>query len=333
VRSTNWIGDAIMTTPAIRAIRKAFPVARITLLAKPWVIPVFESSPHVDDLMVYDEKGRHGGMVGKVRLARDLGRVGFEASILLQNAVEAAIITRMAGIPIRLGYDTDARRLLLTHAVRTIPEIKKVHQTGYYLHLLREAGLPAKTGALHLTLDKSHRSRAMKILQNRGVAPDDRIVGLNPSAAFGSAKQWFPHRFADAANQIQTQFNTRTLIFGGPADRELGSRIARLVKKSPVDLSGQTTLSEAMALIDRCSLFITNDSGLMHVAAALNKPLVAIFGSTNPVTTGPFSSNSRVIQSRVACSPCLKPVCQKIQKECMVQIDTEQVVRAAGEML
>jgi len=322
-----------MTTPAVRAIRKAFPDARITLLAKPWVLPVFENSPHVDDLMGYDAEGRHNGFVGKTRLARDLGKGGFDAAILLQNAIEAAVIARMAKIPVRVGYDTDARRLLLTHPVRCSRGIKRVHQTGYYLNMLKKAGFPAEKGPLHLTVSERHRIRALNILQNHGVSRDERLIGINPSAAFGSAKQWFPERFAEAANRIQTQYGTRTLIFGGPGDRELGRRIAGMINDTPVDLSGQTTLSEAMALIDTCRLFITNDSGLMHVAAALGRPLIAIFGSTNPITTGPFSGNSRIVRSRMSCSPCLKPVCPEGHKNCMAQVETDRVVQTAGEFL
>ena len=322
-----------MTTPAVRAIRRAFPDARIGLLAKPWVVPVFEDSPHVDELLIYDAQGRHRGLAGKFRLARDLKSHSFDAAILLQNAFEAAFITRLANIPRRIGYDTDARRLLLTHPVPCTPAIKTIHQTGYYLRILQGIGITAADDRLHLTIGRRHRQRAERILKDCRVNRDDIIVGINPSATFGPAKQWFPHRFAELADRLRNEFGARILIFGGPGDQPLGSRIARAMMHPPVDLSGRTTLGEAMALIERCSLFITNDSGLMHVAAALETPLIAIFGSTNPITTGPVGPNSRVIQSQLPCSPCLKPHCPEGHLDCMNQIDVDTVFNAAEEML
>ena len=322
-----------MTTPAVRAIRRSFPAARIRMLAKPWVTPVFAHSPHVDDLLVYDADGRHRGLTGKFRLARDLKACRFDAAILLQNAFEAAFITRMAGIPVRIGYDTDARRLLLNHAVRRPPGVKAAHQTDYYLAMLRGAGLAADDSRLHLTVGTGDRTAAARILESAGLCPSDRMVGINPSAAYGPAKQWFPERFAVLADRIRDAFDARILVFGGPGDGALGRRISRMMSRRPVDLSGKTTLGQAMALIDACSLFITNDSGLMHVAAALQTPLIAIFGSTDPVATGPWSRPSRVIRSHLPCSPCLKPVCPLGHLNCMNRIGVDRVFDAVKEMM
>ena len=160
IRSTNWIGDAIMTTPAVRAIRENFPQAEISLLAKPWVAPVFENSAHVDNIIIYKAGGRHGGLWGKVRLARDLRRYHFDAAILLQNAFEAALITFLAGIPIRIGFNTDARTLLLTHSVPRKPEIRKVHETRYYLEILRGVGFTPRGADLYLEAGREDREHA-----------------------------------------------------------------------------------------------------------------------------------------------------------------------------
>ncbi len=323
-----------MTTPAVHAVRKAFPHAEIRILAKPWVIPVFENSPDIDVVLVYETQGsRHRGIAGIHRLARELRQHHFDAALLLQNAFEAAFITWVAGIPARIGFDTDARRLLLTHPVRCTPRLKRVHQTRYYLEILRGIGKPAREHALHLSLSDANRERAETILRSQDVGPGDRLVGINPGASFGPAKQWFPDRFARLADLIQERCQARVLIFGGPGDRVLGETISQGMHGSPIDLSGRTTLSEAMALIDACDLFVTNDSGLMHVAAALDRPLIAIFGSTNPVTTGPFSSRSRVIRTPIPCSPCLKPVCPYGHMDCMERIDVDAVFKAAEEML
>jgi heptosyltransferase-2 len=333
IRSTNWIGDAVMTTPAIRAIRKNFPDAEISILTKPWVAPVFESNPYVNNILIYDDSKKHKGLCGKMRLAKELKKYDFDAAILLQNAIEAAIITFFAGIPCRIGYDTDVRGFLLTHSVKCTPQIKKIHQTGYYLGILQGIGLKTNGTDLDLFVDKKNKELSAEILKDFGVSPGDKLVGINPSATFGPAKQWFPQRYADLADRIEKVFGARIIIFGGPGDADLGHKISNIMQSSPVDLCGKTTLKEAIALINMCDLFITNDSGLMHVAAALDTPLLAIFGSTNPVTTGPKGSNSRIVRVPVECSPCLKPQCPKGHLKCMNNIDVDMVFDVVKEIL
>ncbi len=333
IRSTNWIGDAVMTTPAVRAIRKNFPDARISILTKPWVAPVFSNSPYVDNLLIYGDAGKHKGLSGKLRLARELKEYRFDAAILLQNAFEAALITFFAGIPCRIGYNTDARAFLLTHSVPCTPQIKKMHQTGYYLGILQGIGLKTDGLGLDLVVDKKYQKRAAEILEEHGISMSDRLVGINPSATFGPAKQWFPERYAGLSDKIHEILGARILLFGGPGDRELGRKISKMMNYPPVDLSGKTDLGEAIALISMCNLFITNDSGLMHVAAALDIPLIAIFGSTNPVTTGPKGLNSRIVRIPVECSPCLKPKCPKGHLKCMDQIDVNMVFDVVKELL
>ena len=333
IRAANWVGDAIMTTPAIRAIRKGFPNAQISILVKPWVAPVFEHSPHIDNLIIYDGEGRHKGNFGKLCLARDLRRYGFDAAILLQNAFEAALIAFLSGIPVRIGYNTDARQMLLTHSISCTNEIKKEHQTKYYLNILSGIGMDTGTCDLYLQLSQQDRLRAREILMEQGPSGDFKWVGINPGATFGPAKQWPIDRYAQLADLISEYANSRVVVFGGPQDRKLGKDISREMRHRPIDLSGRTTLGEAMALIERCALFITNDSGLMHVAAALDVSLIAIFGSTNSTTTGPMSSNSRVVQIPMECSPCLKPECPRGHLNCMDQISVDMIFDVVKEIL
>jgi len=322
-----------MTTPAVRAIRQRFPNTHISLLAKPWVVPVFESSEHIDQLLIYDDNGRHKGILGKFRLARDLKKYHFDAAILLQNAFEAALITFLADIPIRIGYDTDVRQLFLTHAVSCTNEIKKKHQTGYYLNIIRGIGIKEDNRELYLRLNQRDRFQSEKILLGQQLSLDDKIVGINPGATYGPAKQWPFDRYARLADKIQTFTKAHIIIFGGPNDRNLGKKISQKMQYRPIDLSGKTSLGEAMALIERCDLFITNDSGLMHVAAALDVPLIAVFGSTNSITTGPLSQNSRIVQVPLECSPCLRPECPKGHLNCMDQISVEMVFNVVKDML
>ena len=333
IRSTNWIGDAVMTTPAVRAIRQNFPGARISLLAKPWVAPVFAHSPHVDEIIGFDANGRHKGFYGTIRLGRDLRTYGFDAAIFLQNAIEAALIAFLAGIPNRIGFDTDARRLLLTHPVRCTKAIKSIHQTGYYLKMLEGAGLVTGSPSLELRVGAQDQHEAEQILSTHGITPGHRVVGLNPSATFGPAKQWLPERYAALGDRLNREHDAVILIFGGPSDRELGQTISRMMTAPAIDLSGRTSLGEAMALIDRCDGFVTNDSGLMHVAAALNTPLVAIFGSTNWTTTSPYSPTSRIVRVPIECSPCMQPVCPLGHHNCMKWVSVDMVFDAVKGLL
>jgi heptosyltransferase-2 len=329
IRSTNWIGDAVMNTPAVHAIRTHFPSAHISLLAKPWVAPVFDHSPDVDEVILYEEKG----WSATLRVARKLRRHRFDAVFLLQHAFEAALIAFLAGIPLRIGYNRDARGLLLTHPVPCPPAVRRVHQTAYYLNILTAVGLGASDQRLRLAVPPEARRRARAILAARGVKPGDPVMGINPSATYGSAKQWFPDRFAALADRLQERFGFPVLVFGGPSDRELGRRIAQMAQRPVISLAGETTLEEAIALIALCRLFVSNDSGLMHVAAALDVPQVAIFGSTNPVTTGPFSARSRVVRILEPCSPCLEPECPQGHLSCMGKISVSMVLDAAIALL
>lgn len=329
IRSTNWIGDAVMNTPAVHAIRTHFPSAHISVLAKPWVAPVFDHSPDVDEVILYEERGWSAAL----RVARKLRRHRFDAAFLLQHAFEAALIAFLAGIPLRIGYNRDARGVLLTHPVPCPPAVRQVHQTAYYLNILNAVGLGASDQRLRLAVPPAARRRAREILSARGVTPDETVMGINPSAIYGPAKQWFPDRFAALADRLQERFGCRVLVFGGPSDRQLGQGIAQMAQRPVISLAGETTLEEAFALVALCRLFVSNDSGLMHVAAALDIPQVAIFGSTNPVTTGPFSDRSRVVRTPEPCSPCLQPECPEGHLSCMGKITVSMVLDAADALL
>ena len=332
IRSTNWVGDAILTTPAIRAVRKNFPHAEITILAKPWVAPVFCNNPYVDNILQYDDGGRHAGWLGKVRLSKDLRRSGFDLAILLQNAFEAALLAYLAGIPNRLGYNTDGRRFLLTNSIRLDPGLKQVHEIDYYLGILEGAGLKPDGRDLTLVISEQERKLAGEILARHSISRQPTLVGISPGATYGSAKRWFPERFASLCDRIQESSGAKIVIFGGPGEQAVGEQVCQLMKGKPVNLCGKTNLHEAVALIEKCQLFITNDSGLMHAAAALDVPLVAIFGPTNPITTGPSSPRSRIVRVPVPCSPCLKTECPTDHR-CMKAITVDMVYVVIEELL
>ncbi|MDD2389372.1 MAG: lipopolysaccharide heptosyltransferase II [Desulfobacterales bacterium] len=334
VRSANWIGDAVMSLPTLRAIRNDFPLARITLLAKPWVAPVFHHCPYIDHIMIYEASGRHKGVPGVLRLSRDMRKNRFDLAVLFQNAFEAALLAFLAGIPARLGYKTDGRHLLLTHGVPVTVERKKAHQVDYYLGIVEGANLPSCGNGLSLTVTEAERRQAEAILGRCGIESGDILIGINPGAAFGTAKRWFPERYAQLGRRLKAlDQRIRIVVFGGPGEKALGEWICGTVGKGCMNLSGMTSLREAIGLIDRCRLFITNDSGLMHIAAALHVCQLAIFGSTNHVVTAPFSDESSMIRVCMPCSPCLKPDCPAGHHDCMKAVTVDMVYAEAEKRL
>ncbi len=327
LRSANWVGDAVMTTPAVRAVRKNFPQAKITILAKPWVMPVFDNNPHVDETMRYDASGRHKGVTGLLRLSRDLKKRNFDLAILFQNAFEAALLVYTARIPRRLGFATDGRTALLTDRLYAYRALKKGHLIDYYLGIISGADLDLDGRELELVISGREQEKARTLLAGLGVDPAKPFAGLNPGATFGTAKRWLPERFAELSRRLYADRGVRSLLFGGSGEGALGRQIAALSGDCAVNLCGRTNLREAMALVGLCRFFITNDSGLMHVAAALNIPQLAIIGPTDFLATGPSNSVSRLVRVPGACdlSPCLKTDCP-IDHRCMTRIPVEMVL-------
>ncbi|MBN2439137.1 MAG: lipopolysaccharide heptosyltransferase II, partial [Deltaproteobacteria bacterium] len=332
IRGTNWIGDVVMTLPAVTAIRKTWPRARISILAKPWVAEVYRLSPDVDDVIVFQEPGCHDGIRGKLRLAGELRGIGFDCAILLQNAIEAAIIARLAGIPFRAGYNSDGRGLLLTHSVRRTQAIHRVHQIDYYIEMVLALGCISAGRGVRLKPGEDYEEIAERLCGEFGIEGGRSLIGIAPGAAYGPAKRWFPGRFAAVADRLSNEYGTHVILFGSVGDRESTAAVQKSARYPLIDIAGKTNLKEAISLISRCDLFISNDSGLMHVAGALGIPTIAIFGSTNPATTAPVGEKSMVIHHDVPCGPCLKPVCPT-DFRCMEMISVEEVCTAAQTLL
>lgn len=332
IRAANWVGDAIMTTPVIRAVRKNYPNATVTVLAKPWVIPVYENNPYVDKIMVYDANNRHKKGFGTLRLARDLKKHQFDLAVLMQNAFEAGLLSFLSGIKERVGYNTDGRGLLLNRGIKLDPALKKGHLIDYYIGILKGAGLFDDGRDLDLFLCESDRAFAKHFLEKEKFDLSRPVIGINPGATGGTAKQWFPERYAQICKKLAQKFNVKVLIFGGPQDTALGEYIAGLSNGSCINIAGTTSLGQAFALIEKCSLFVTNDSGLMHAAAALNVNQVAVIGSTDYIATSPSNENSVMVRVPVPCSPCLKDVCPT-DHQCMNNISVDQVMETCETLL
>jgi heptosyltransferase-2 len=331
VRAVNWLGDAVLTTPAIDAIRSSFPSSRITLLATPLVAELLSPHDRIDEVLIYDKEGCHAGLGGRLRLAGELRARRFDLAILLQNAFDAALIAWLARIPLRIGYRTDGRGFLLSHGSPLSVGTKKLHHVDYYLGMLAHFGIVPAAKALSLTVTAEEELAAAVLLHGAGIEADDFLLGLNPGATYGSAKRWYPERFAAVADELNKRWGVKVIITGGPDERAIGDEIAAAAKVKCLNLAGRTSVRQLMALIKRCDFFITNDSGPMHIAAAFEVPLVAIFGPTDFTTTSPFSKKSKVVSRDVECAPCLLRKCPTDHR-CMKGVAVEEVVAAASEL-
>lgn len=332
VRATNWVGDLVMTTPALAAIRKNFPDAGITVLIRPPLQEILEGSPAVDDFILYDKKV-YGGATGLARLGRELRKRKFDRAILLQNAFEAALVAFLAKIPRRMGYKTDGRGLLLTDGVKISHDTKEKHQVHYYLDLLKALGMKTDGIMPRLYLVKKDSEYSASLLKKNGIDPKGTIIGINPGAQYGIAKRWHPERFGFVADRLVREHGADVIIFGGPGDISTAGAVQASMKEKALNLAGKTGLRGLMALVKRCRLFITNDSGPMHISAALGVPTLAVFGSTDHIATGPFGEGHRIIREPVICSPCLKRTCPLKHYQCMERVTPERVLKAAKEML
>ncbi len=329
IRGTNWIGDAVMTLPAIASVRAAYPGAHLAILAKPPVTDIYRLFSAADEIIPYEKI--FDTPLGVFRLAHVLRQKKFDAAILLQNAIEAAIIALAAGIRVRAGFNSDGRGFLLTHAIRRTEDIFKVHQIDYYLEMVKALGCADVDRAMHL---ETHISPvdARSVLQQYLPNGDRTVIGIAPGATYGPAKRWFAERFAEAGDKLSKELNAHVILFGGQTDQETAEQVRKLAQTDMINLAGLTSLKEAIYLISQCRLFLSNDSGLMHVAGALNIPTVAVFGSTNPVTTSPAGEKTMLVRKDVSCSPCLKKICPT-DFRCMTMVTVGDVVGAAKTLL
>jgi heptosyltransferase-2 len=317
----------------LAAVREGFPDARIVLLARPLVAELFRHHPDVDEVMVYERPGRHEGALGRLRLGGELRRRRFDGALLLQNAFDAALIAFLGRIPERAGYPTDGRRILLTLPVPLTSGILERHEVEYYLCLLDGLGIPRPVPAvLKLAVTEKEREAMEERLASLGIDRGASIVAINPGATYGSAKRWYPERFAAVADSLAEEWGARVVVVGSDAEAPLAGEIEAAARRGVANMAGKTTVREMMAILSLSSFLVTNDSGPMHIGAALGVPLVAIFGPTDWRRTAPWSPLAKVVRVEIDCSPCRRRACDR-GHECMLGVTPEMVVDAARALL
>ena len=337
VRATNWVGDAVMSIPALQALRKEFPSARISILARPWVAGLYGREPFCDELIPYEAPTGWRGVPEKWGIARKLRQHQFDCAILLQNAFESAALVTAAGIPVRIGYDRDARGWLLTYPI-PVPEPGEIpkHQRFYYLELLKRAQvLDGYETSGHIRLHGAPAAAQVGRQLLKAYSLDGPTIGVAPGAAYGGAKRWLPERFGETALRLAGERGASILIFGSKEEWPICNVVHEYLqqgRQQSINLAGKTLLREFIDIVAACDLLLTNDSGPMHIASALGVPTVAVFGATDHEATGPTGAWSRVVREDVECSPCLLRECP-IDHRCMLRVPVERVAEEASELL
>jgi len=345
-----WIGDAVMATPTLRALRELCPDAQITALVRETVRPIVDGCPWLDRVVKVRrsrKRGSHKPEMGPVGLAQRLAKGQFDTAVLLPNSFRSALVTRMAGIPRRVGYDRDGRGFLLTDrllARRSSGRFVPVPTRDYYLGLARYLGAVNPDPAMGLFTKVEDDAKADQILKQAGYDPashsvaSDGAVGrplvlINPGANYGDAKMWHPQRFAEVADRCVREFGAVTAVTGAPKERGILDQVLQAAKEPMLDLPGLgVDLTLLKSVVGRSSLMITNDTGPRHMATAMKVPVVTVFGPTDPAWTHTGFEAERQVMVPVFCGPCQKKKCP-LDHRCMTLIEPQMVFDQAVELL
>jgi heptosyltransferase-2 len=330
VRGTNWVGDAVMTIPALRALRQLLPQAHITLAARPSTAGLFVDADFIDDFLIYERRPRDVRAV--VRQARAWRRRGFDLALLFQNAFEAALIAAGARVPLRLGYATDNRRALLTHPLPMPAWRGERHEVFYYLHLVAElerslygtSRVGGQAPDFRLRVSPERQAEARQLLKAHGATHSRPLVALCPGSTNSRAKRWPTESYAALADRLITEAGADVLLVGAPDELRVSLDVRAAMREEPILLTGHTNLAEAVAVLSLAALLVTNDTGPAHIAAALERPTLVIFGPTDPRTTRPFSPTAEIIRRAPDCAPCMLRDCP-IDHRCMTGITPAEV--------
>lgn len=324
VRMPNWLGDLVMATPILTDLRHRWPEAKITAQCQGVLGTVIQGDPHIDEVLNFKKPKNLLRRQSLDEVLIPLKEGDYDLGILLTNSLSSAFWFWRAGVKNSIGYGTHGRSWLLDYPIPFPEKRKTQHLVITYKMLLEPLGIAVSKTAPRLYLTPQEQQAAQDRLREYGINRDDLLIGINPGAAYGSAKCWLPERFKQLTQELLNFPKAKIVYFGDKVGAPLGAEICKGFPERVINLAGQTTLRELLALIERCSLFLTNDSGPMHAASALGIPLIALFGSTSDVATGPYNGG-HVIHKHVPCSPCYRRECP-IDFRCMKSIEVNEVL-------
>jgi heptosyltransferase II len=335
VRGTNWVGDSVMTVPALRALRRVLPEAKITLVVRPNARGIFADSDFIDDLLIYDRQSAFS-IISQVREWR---KRQFDLAVLFQNAFEAALIPFLASVPIRLGYATESRQALLTHPL-PLPDWRSTrHEVFYYLYLVTaleqllfgKSEICESVPDASLQISEARKAEAENLLRAYGVRDGEPMVALCPGSINSRAKRWPADAYAALADRL-IDSRRQVLLIGSADEADVTREVTSRMKQQPVVLTGKTSLDQITAVLSLVDLVVTNDTGPAHIAAALGRPTLVIFGPTNPLTTRPFAPEAEILRHPPDCAPCMLRDCP-IDHRCMTAITVDEVFEHSQALL
>ena len=344
----SWVGDAVMATPTLRAIRELYPSAHIGYLMRRYVKPLYSGMPWADQLITY-RTGKTKAKAGKghfFELAARLRTARFDLAILLPNSFKTALVCKMARIPRVVGYDRDGRGFLLTDKLLPVKDRGKFIPSPiikYYMGLAHYLGSNSRDLRMRLFVTESEAREAREVLGRCGIDPEAcrpgavagaaPMVLINPGANYGAAKCWLPENFAQLADRFVDELGATVLISAAPKERPIVEAVKRYMKHVPVDLSNKgTTLGSLKEIVRRCDLMVTNDTGPRHIAAAFDVPVVTVFGPTHPEWTEIYYPRERQVAVKVFCGPCQKKICP-LDHRCMTRVTPAMVFDASVALL
>lgn len=331
---TDRIGDVLLSTPAIKAVRDSYPSAHIAVMVRPYVEDIVDGNPHLDEVILYDKDNKHRGFFGSLRFISDLRRKRFDLAIVLHPTVRSNLIPFLAGIPERVGYDKKFG-FLLTKRLKDTKHLGEKHEIDYNFDVLRATGIIAKDRALYMPMKSEYERVIDRFMALNDLGNKDTIVAVHPGASCPS-KCWPAYRFGRVADELIARHNVKIVIIGGPSDAKTVNDVKTGMFRSPIVLSEEHSLGEVAALLRKCKLLISNDSGPVHIAVAVGTPVVSIFGRLDPGLSpqrwGPVGPRDIVLHKDVGCEECLAHNC-KIGFKCLDAITVEDVLSAAERLL
>ena len=315
----------VLLTPALRALKIAYPQSYLSLLIRPLVADLMITHPYVDEIIIDSKRRGLNCLPSFWKSVSEIRQSGFDLAVVLHpTSFRNALIPFLAGIPERIGSNVSGRGILLT---KTCSDRTDLHEVHRYLRVLELIGIHESNAKLEFWHRDADRHAARQILATHGISPKENLIGVNLGTTW-LTKRWSLENFAEVITQVQRRFDARILLTGSPAEIPLDEALAGITKIEIINLIGKTTLMQLGALIERCALYLTCDSGPMHIAAAVGTPTVALFGPTSPIRHGPYGANHEVIEKPVECRPCYKRKCQRKDQPhlCMTEIDPNEVV-------
>lgn len=334
VRMPNWVGDVVMALPALRALRESLPGSRITLLVKPRLFPILEGEACFDDWIPFEAKGPREIW----RAGRRLVKRRFDLAIVLPNSVSSALVVTFAGIRKRLGYNIEWRKALglLTHVLtaRKVSGLRQVPMVDYYLALAYAAGSRPSSRRIRFRISAELEARADRFFGEAGIEPGERVIGISPGAAFGRSKQWRSDGFAEVADTLAREWQARILILCGPGEERVAEDIEATMEAEPINTAHRIVpLDLLKPVVRRCMLLVTTDSGTRHFAVGTGVPVITVLGPTFHIYTETESEKYDIVQDRLDCWPCHRPICPLGHHRCMQDLPPEKVLAACRRLL